>query len=184
MSNPSQVIILVEDEHHRMLIYRYLKKCGLEHHDMRIPPHPLGRGSAERWVLERFALETRKYRGRQARAGTALIVIIDADTHTVEERLSQLGQALRDGGERSIRKDERIARLVPRRNVETWILCLTGERGVDEDTNYTRERRNWHDLIPPAADMLCQWTQSENLPPGHCVSSLRIGVQELKRLRY
>ena len=184
MSNPSLVIILVEDEHHRMLIYRYLRNCGLKPHDMRIRPHPLGRGSGERWVLERFAAETGEYRSRQARARTALIVMIDADTHTIEERLSQLDQALRGGGERSIAKDERIARLVPRRNVETWILCLNGERDVDEDTDYTGERRNWHDLIPKAAEILCQWTQSKNAPPGHCVSSLRIGVRELKRLRF
>lgn len=183
MSNPSLVIVLVEDQHHRMLIRRYLIERGLKEHAIRIQQSPSGRGSAESWVLNRFVTETRVYRNRQARAGTALIVMIDADNDPVQDRMTRLDQALRDSGEKPVRRGERIARLVPKRNVETWILCLNGEQGVIEDTDYSRERRDWHLLIPPASEMLCQWTQSKNAPPGHCVSSLRIGVRELKRLR-
>jgi hypothetical protein len=183
MSNPSLVIVLVEDERHRMLIRRYLTIRGLRGDQIRIQQSPSGRGNAEGWVRTRFAVETRVYRKRQARAKSALIVMIDADTHTVQERMNQLAQALKDNKEPALGKNERIARLVPMRNVETWILCLNGEQGVVEDMDYTRERRKWHDLIPPASETLCEWTQSKNAPPGHCVSSLRIGVRELKRLR-
>lgn len=94
MSNPSQEIVLVEDEHHEMLTYKFLTLSDLKRHDLRIPPYPGGRGSAEAWVRKRFAAETAQYRNRQTRAETALIVMIDADTHTVDERLSQLDQAL------------------------------------------------------------------------------------------
>jgi hypothetical protein len=166
-----------------MLIRRYLIIWGLRGDQIRIQQSPSGRGNAEGWVRKEFVKEIKVYRIRQAHAKTGLIVMVDADAHTVQERWNQLAQALRDGGEKSIRKDERIARLVPRRNVGTWILCLNGDWGVVEDRDYTRERRNWHDLIPPASETLYQWIQSKNAPPGHCVRSLRIGVQELKHLR-
>lgn len=185
MSNPSLVIVLVEDQHHEMLVYKYLRRSGLEPHDIRIRPYPIGQGSAEGWVLSRFAEETEEYRNRQASKGeTALTVMIDADANTVESRWTQLDQALAKGGEKKISKHERIVRLVPKRNVETWILCLTSERELDEDSNYKRERREWHRLIPTAAEALREWSRARSGPPAYCVSSLRIGIRELKRLSF
>ncbi len=181
MSKPSLVIVLVEDDHHRMLIYRYLIECGWEGHAIRIQQSPSGRGSAESWVQKRFVKETIVYRSRQARALTALTVIIDADTRTVQGRLNQLDQALTDSGQQTVADTERIARLIPKRNVETWILCLN-EQAVDEGTDYTGTRSNWNELIPQAAETLCRWTRSTTEPPNYCVSSLRTGRRELKRL--
>jgi len=181
MSNPSLVIVLAEDKHQRMLVFRYLKKCGLKDHAMRFRQSPAGRGSAENWAQRQFVKETGAYRHRRARARTALIVIIDADARTVQDRLSQLDQALAQSGKQTVGGSEQIARLVPKRNVETWILCLNGQ-AVDEDTDHKRERNDWSELIPPAARTLRHWTRSTNQPPNHCVSSLRTGVQELKRL--
>jgi hypothetical protein len=181
MSNPSLVIVLVEDEHHRMLIVRYLKKRGFKEHAMRIRNSPSGRGSAEDWVRKEFVKETTEYRNRQARAQTALIVMIDADTRTVQDRFNQLDEALRDSGAQAVVESERIARLVPKRNVETWILCLN-EEPVDEENDYTGTRNNWNELIPTACERLCQWIRSQAEPPNPCVSSLRTGVRELKRL--
>ena len=183
MSNPSLVIVLVEDEHHRMLVRRYLTECGLNGHAIRIHQSPSGRGSAEGWVLKRFVAETRVYRNRATRAGIALIVMTDADNQSVLERMAHLDQALVDFGQPKVGKSERIARLIPRRNVETWILCLNDEQGVDEISDYTKQRRNWHELIPPAADVLSQWTRPNAELRSGCVDSLRIGVQELKPLR-
>jgi len=184
VSNPSLVIVLVEDEHHRMLVRRYLTECGLKEHAIRIHQSPSGRGSAEGWVLKRFVEETRVYRNLATRAGTALIAMTDADNHSVQERMTRLDQALVEFGQPKIGKSERIARLVPRRNIETWILCLNDEQDESETTDYTSQSRNWHELIPRAADVLSQWTRPNTELPSRCVDSLRIGVQELKSLRY
>jgi len=181
MSKPSLVIVLLEDDHHRMLIYRYLINCGLKTHEIRLHPSPSGRGSAESWVRRRFAEETKEYRRRQTRARSALIVIIDADTSTVQERLNQLDQALKQSGNQLVAEGEHIARLVPKRNVETWILCLHG-KVVDEETDYSGTRNDWSKLIPEASLTLCGWTRSQAELPEHCVSSLRAGVRELKRV--
>jgi hypothetical protein len=182
MSNPSRVFVLVEDEHHHVLIRRYLIECGFNEHEVRIERSPAGRGSAESWVLKNFAAQTKTYRRRQARAESALIVMIDADNRSVQDRWNQLDQALKDNGEPTVSRDERIARLVPRRNVETWILCLNGQ-DVNETADYSGERRNWNTLIPPAAQTLCQWSRPNAGPPNLCVDSLQAGVQELKPLR-
>ncbi len=182
MSNPSRVFVLAEDERHRSLILRYLIECGLKQHEMRIQLSPAGRGSAENWVLKTFASETRAYRSRQARAESALIVMIDADTRSVQDRWNQLDQALKVNGEPAVSRDERIARLVPKRNVETWILYLNGE-DVNETADYSGERRNWNTLSPHAAEALCQWSRPNAGPPNHCIDSLQLGVRELKPLR-
>lgn len=181
MSKPSQVIVLVEDDHQEMLVYRYLKKRGLR---TRIESSPSGKGSAESWVRKSFAKEVSAYRIRQAKASTALIVVIDADTFTVRDRLNQLDQALRDAGKQRIdAATEQIARLVPKRNVETWILCLN-EQEVDEDTDYKGTRREWNELIPAAAETLFQWTRPKAELPDRCIDSLQAGTRELNRLTF
>ena len=180
MSKPSLVIVVVEDAHHRILAYRYLSERGLGEHQIRIERSPSGKGSAENWVRGRCAKEVSVYRRRQAQ--TALIIVIDADTGTVQDRLRQLDQAFEDGGINAAQAArERIARLIPKRNVETWILCLNGH-GVYEEANYKNTRNDWTDLIPPAAKTLSEWTRRGTALPAHCVDSLQHGIQELKRL--
>jgi hypothetical protein len=111
------------------------------------------------------------------------VVIIDADASTVEGRLRQLDQALTDIDKPVVDTDtERIARLVPKRNVETWVLCLNGHQ-VDEETDY-KKRNDWNKLIPPAAETLYQWTRLQDGPPDYCVDSLRVGIIELRRLAF
>jgi len=184
VSNPSLVIVLLEDEHHRMLVYRYLIKRRLKTHQIRIVPSPSGQGSADAWVRDKFADEVSAYRVRRAKTASALIVVIDADTHTVQERWGQLDQALKDAKRQTVEvANEQIARLVPKRNVETWILCLNGQT-VDEDTDYKKSRDDWTELIPEAAETLFQWTRPKAEPPNYCIDSLQAGIRELNRLTF
>jgi hypothetical protein len=147
---------------------------------MRIERSPAGQGSAENWVRKAFVKEVSIYRRRHAQ--TKLIVIIDADNGTVHNRLKQLDQVLQGAGKDPVdAKIEKIARLVPKRNVETWILGLNAQE-VDEETDYKRSRDDWNELIPPAAETLCEWTRPRIEPPGNCIDSLRHGITELRRL--
>ena len=181
MSKGCLVVVIAEDEHHEMLVRRYLKRHGLEKHEIRIERSPSGQGSAENWVRKRFVIEVSEYRSRHAQ--TKLIVIIDADTHTVHSRIRQLDQALTDSQKPIVDTSaEHVARLVPKRNVETWILCLDGHL-VDEGTDYKRARDDWSDLIPSAAQTLFQWTRPNTQAP-QCIDPLQRGVTELKRLRF
>jgi hypothetical protein len=164
-----------------MLVQKYLKSRGLNAHRMRISISPKARGSAENWVQMKFVEETKAYRMRQPRARTELLVVIDADTSTVQRRFNQLDRALRTDGNEIVSDGERIARLVSKRNVETWILCLNQEN-VDENNDYKTRKRNWSKIISAAGNTLNQWSRMEAGPPPHCISSLRTGVLELKRL--
>src|SRR5271166_3621588 len=157
MSKSSRVyvIVVLEDDRQKMLVSRYLKKRGMGDREMRIERSPSGGGNAEGWVRKMFAKEVQVYRARQAK--TALIVMIDADTHTVQDRWRQLDQALEDGGKQRVDVEhEQIARLVPKRNVETWILCLNGH-AVDEEGDYKKKRDDWNDLIAQATGTLFEW---------------------------
>lgn len=180
MVNPSQVILLVEDRRQQQLISRYLRRLGLWH-ATRAVPVPAGRGSGAQWVLKQFPIEVARYRSRANRAATKLVVFIDADTHTVHARLRQLEQALKEADVPRIEEADQIVRLIPKRNIETWILCLNLER-VDEETDYKRQHRDWAAMIPPAADTLHQWGRPNAAIPPTCVESLRSGIAELKNI--
>ncbi len=185
MARPSLVVALVEDGRHQNLIGEYLKRGGLKLHSMRFVRSPFARGSGEQWVRERFPLEVDAYRSRQARAETGLIVVIDADNRTVQKRFSELDDALRSEKIAPLRaKNERIARVVPRRNVETWLLFLSerSDTQVEEKTDYKQTRKDWDDLNKPSAEKLYRWTRPNAQPPNGCIPSLRVGVGELKRL--
>ncbi len=184
MSKSSRVyvIVVLEDDRHKMLASRYLKKRGMGDREIRIERSPSGEGNAEGWVRKMFVKEVNRYRSRHAK--TALIVVIDADTHTVQDRWRQLDRALEDGGKQRVDVEhEQIARLVPKRNIETWILCLNGQ-AVDQETDYKKTRHDWNDLVPPAAETLFQWTHQKPELPNHCIDSLRVGIGELRLLTF
>jgi hypothetical protein len=182
MSKPSQVILLVEDRRHQQFIRKYLRRLGLEAHAMRFEIAPSGAGSAENWVRERFPLEVVAYRRRQPQ--TRLIVLIDADVLTVQQRIRQLDQALREGDVAAIDENvEHIARLVPKRNIETWILCLN-QQAVDEDIDYKRPRNDWSGLIASGIETLYDWTRPNVAIPPSCVESLQSGIRELRKLPF
>jgi hypothetical protein len=183
MAKPSLVIVLVEDKRQQQLIFRYLRRIGLEVHAMRfLLPYA---GSGEQWVRERLPIELREYRRRSARAETKLIAVIDADNSTLPERLAQLDHKLQENGVEPIRMDaEQVARLVPKRNIETWILCLNGNAVEEGEADYKRKRNDWDSLIQPAANTLYEWSRPKNRIPHHCVPSLRHGVSELRRLDF
>ncbi len=180
MAKPSQIILLVEDSHHRQFVFGYLRRLGFGTHAMRIVESPAGAGSAEQWVRKRFSVEVDACRARQAE--TKLIVLVDADTFTVHERISHLDQALKEAGVPAVSHDsEDIARLVPKRNIETWILCLNGAP-VNEDADYKRTRDNWNEMIRTAAGRLSVWSRPNAALPPSCVESLRMGIRELQRI--
>ena len=182
MANPSRVVILAEDNRQQQLVFRYLRRIGLETHAMRfVLPSS---GSGEQWVREQFPVEVIAYPRRSARTETKLIAVIDADQFTHPERLAHLDQKLRENGVELIRMDvEQVARLIPRRNIETWILCLNAVE-VNEDSDYKGIRNDWTDLIRPAAHRLYDWTRPNTRVPNSCVPSLQHAVAELLLLDF
>ena len=180
MSKPSQVVVLAEDERHQRFVRQYLYRLGRSWHDVRFDDLPAGRGCGEQWVWERYARAVKAYRRRSVRAGTAFIIAIDADRGDVDRRLRQLREALEQAGLAARTDGEAIVHLIPKRSVETWILCLSG-RQVDEITDYSQEG-DVDRLIPSAARTFFEWSRANTTPPAHCVPSLLSAIPEVRRL--
>ena len=178
MSRPSRVFVLAEDERHQRFVYCYLQKLRFLRHEIRSKVAPAGRGSAEQWVREHYPEEVKECRNRSAQ--TALVVIIDSDTGEVHQRHRQFQQALEQTGMDRRANDEKIAHLIPKRNIETWILCLNG-RMVDEESDYSRER-DVDPQIAPAAIAFFEGNRTNLQPPDHWVDSLRLAIPEAVRL--
>jgi hypothetical protein len=173
------VFLLVEDARQANLVRSYLKLCGIGPREIRISISPSGRGSAEGWVRRQFPLEVHECRTRHAQ--TRVIVVVDADVLSVAERMRQFDEALRAAELPPLHESDGVARLVPKRNVETWVLCLNGEL-VHEEEDYKRARNDWDKLIHPAAGTLYGWTRANARLPDDCIASLRVGVEELRGL--
>jgi hypothetical protein len=172
--------VLAEDRHQQTFVRRYLERLQYSSRQIQLEPLPGDRGSGEQWVRLRYAKNVVAYRSRASSAATALVVVIDADTAPVNRRIEQLRHALAEAGTRPARPNEKIAHLVPKRNIETWILCLN-----NSDVNETDDHRHEagiDDQIKPAAEEFFNWSRPNVVPPVHCVPSLRSAIPEVKRL--
>jgi hypothetical protein len=116
------------------------------------------------------------YEVRRRSENVALIVVIDADTHEVSKRRLQLEEQLPSPRE----AHERIVHFIPKRHIETWILCLDGEV-VDEVRNH-RKDHGIEDRIGPAARVFFDWTRPNAPVPSHYIPSLYAAIPEAQRL--
>lgn len=78
--------------------------------------------------------------------------------------------------------NERIIHLIPKRNIETWVLCLTGE-DVDEQSDYKQTKTITHQKVRVAARRLASlYSYHEWLASIKCLPSLLKAWGELERL--
>lgn len=175
-----QVVVLAEDRRQQRFIRYYLKRVYGDTITPRLVELPGGRGSGEQWVREHYALEVQAYRSRSARASTALIVLIDSDRGDLDGRVRQLREALLQAHFAPRADAEKIVHLIPKRNIETWVLCLDGGP-VDEQDDYTREQ-GIDAKIPAAARTFFEWSRPHSSVPPHCVPSLHAAFPEVRRL--
>jgi hypothetical protein len=182
MSKASQIIVLTEDRRQQTFVLRFLERAGYRSDQIRPQPLPAGKGSGEQWVRQRYADNVAAYRIRAARAATALIIAIDADTNEITHRVNQLAQALEEANLPIRTAAEQIVHLIPKRNIETWVLCLNGGE-TDENTDYKNRTGSHTDTqIKPAAIAFFEGSRSRSEPPAHWVNSLRSAVLEARRL--
>jgi hypothetical protein len=185
MSKPTAVIVLCEDRRTLSFTRSYLKKCGI---NREIRPVISPRGSGFTFVVNSFSAQVNAYRLAKARIGAWLIAVVDADTGTVAQRIGEMDRELAQSQEPRVRairiQNEKIARLVPRRNIETWILALNST-SVNETDNYKdtiRTDERWSELIPTSAESLYALTRPNATLPEDLIESLHCGISELRRI--
>jgi hypothetical protein len=107
-------------------------------------------------------VEVKAYRTNKGRVSIGLVVLIDADTGTLEARLNQLASALDEHEEKNRGSNEAIAIFVPKRNIETWIHYLQGET-VNEEDAYAKFENN-EAVCKTAVEDLADRCYSQSLP--------------------
>jgi hypothetical protein len=177
----ANIILVVEDINQENLLRRYLQQLGHHNRNMRPVKLPNGQGSGEQFVRERYASEVRAMRAQVTRTRACLIAMIDADEGSIADRRQQLERVLKDADELPRTPSEPILNLIPKRNVETWILCLNSVP-VDEVNNYRHDPRIDAQSIKQAATRLFSWTRLNFVMPNICVPSLRACELEFRRV--
>ncbi len=130
----ARITVLCEDEAQERFARQVCYKLGYHRREVYAARYPSGRGSGEQWVCERYAVEVRAHRRERTHQNVELLVVVDADTHTVEQRKRRLGEKLGDAGLAPRSNDEPIVIWVPKRCLETWLLWLAERGEVDEET--------------------------------------------------
>ncbi|WP_353930255.1 hypothetical protein WJM97_18455 [Okeanomitos corallinicola TIOX110] len=172
-----QIVILCEDKQQEVFAIHFLQKRGFII-DRNIRTEICPKGAGEQFVREKYAKEVVEYRRQKNKRAGMLIVLIDADKKTVEERLKQLNDALKENSHPQRQIDEAIAVFVPKRNIETWIHYLQDEN-VDEETEYPKFKKQ-SDCKPYIEQLVNQCYQgnlNENAP-----HSLKTACGELQRI--
>ncbi|NEQ76972.1 MAG: hypothetical protein F6K23_30535 [Okeania sp. SIO2C9] len=186
----TKVTILCEDIDQERFIRQYLICRGFL--DRNIIPFPNTKGlkveNNNASILKHYPKILKSYRIKKKSQDIAVIVMIDADDKTIDERIRSLNIAVnKDEGERN--KDmrlpnEKIAIFVPARNIETWFSYING-KDVNEEDDYKNKTLNTTERITLAKTSaeklaldICPQGLDENTP-----ASLHHACNELQRLQ-
>ena len=172
------VVILSEDIQSECFIRRFLNRRGWDRRQIRAETLPRGQGSGEQWVREKFISELKAYRSRSSRAATCLIVASDADDKTVDERIQTFRNMCAEAGVGFRNEGERVAFIIPRRNIETWLAYLRGEavNEIDRYPKYGFESECRDQVV--RLDEMCRQQRLAPPPP----PSLESACNEFKRI--
>jgi len=174
MTRRVRLVVVAEDRQTEMFLRRVLYGLGFTGRDLTFRTAPKGMQAADRWVLQMHGAEAKKLRANaHAQPNTGMVTCIDADHHAVADRQAQLDAAMDAARE----PEERMAWLVPKQNIETWLRVLGGAE-ADEVTDY---KRRGHEPMPcdgEAAAFLKANPEQQALLP-----SLRMARGEVERVR-
>ncbi len=173
-----QIVILCEDRQQEVFARSFLKKRGFTGR-FKANICPAGSQSGEQYVRTHYPEEVKAYRQNRNRVSIGLVVLIDADTGTLEARLNELASVLDEDAQEKRQSNEAIAIFVPKRNIETWIHYLQGET-VNEEDAYAKFEKN-EAACKTAVENLADRCYSQSLPED-APRSLQAACGELQRL--
>jgi hypothetical protein len=128
-----RVIIVSEDIQQSCFVRRFLIENGIERRKIREKISPAGCGAGSAYVLREYPKELKIYRSKSYDSSIRLVICIDADKNTVLERKKQLDDECTKHSMEARREEDKIAFVIPRRNIETWLAYLRGENFNEED---------------------------------------------------
>jgi hypothetical protein len=171
----SMFYVLGEDPAHRSFIRAWLSANNVHHRRVYSIDPPAGKSGGIQFVLTRCkdTIKDALHRDR-SKAKTRVVLAIDADDGTVEERLAEVKRELAD-----ISEEERqavICFLIPKRHIETWVHALgSTDPRVNERDNY---KDKTIDEVRAAARRLARLPSAPLEPP-----SLALAFEQLQHLK-
>jgi hypothetical protein len=127
-------------------------------------------GGNVHWVLREFPRQFKACRQRHTQAKTLLIVVIDADDSTTDERCRQLNIALQHDGLEPVGPSDPVSVLIPKRHIETWIRAATV--GDANETDSFKAPSPTREQVRDAALRILEWARKHPPPDDSCVPSL------------
>jgi len=168
MKRKARLVVLCEDKQQEVCARHFLRRCGFHPRKTEFVTCPKGKQSGEQFVRENYPSEVRACRSRKNHLSIGLAVIIDADKKTVDQRLRELEESLANDCQPIRQSGENIAIFVPKRNIETWIHYLMGDK-VDEETVYSKFQKEG-DCKPYIKELAehCQTDKLSDAPLSLC----------------
>ena len=186
-----EVTILCEDIDQERFIREYLICRGLDDRKIKDFGNPKGRDikNNNALILKHYPELIQSYRSRNYR-NIAVVVMIDADEDSLDDRMRSLNIAL-DETAGNLNKDprrpnEKVAIFVPARNMETWFYYIMEGQECDETTDYKDKKMSAKERIE-LAKSAAQKLAREICPQGAdriTLPSLRYACTELQRLQF
>lgn len=165
MSGKAKISLLCEDLQQACFVRRFLLNRGWSRYDIR--ESRTGIGSGEQRVRKEYPQMLKAYRSKANHLHNGLIVAIDADTNSVDDRIRSLDAACKAEDVPTRQNGERVMYVVSKRNIETWLAYLRGEP-VDEETDRKRFKHHSESECYPQVDKLdemCKKGRLEGDPP-------------------
>jgi hypothetical protein len=188
-----EVTILCEDIDQERFIREYLICCGLDDRKIKDFGNPKGKTikNNNALILKHYPELIKSYRSRNYR-NIAVVVMIDADEDSLDDRMRSLNIAL-DETAGNLNKDprlsnEKIAIFVPARNIETWFYYINSDlsgQECNEITDYKDKKMTAKERIE-LAKKSARILALEICPQGVDripLPSLRYACRELQRLQ-
>jgi hypothetical protein len=106
------------------------------------------------------------------KAKTLLIVLVDADKDSVDDRRRQMVARVQAAELAEFRDNDPVVLLIPKRHIETWLRALLGESVSEED-----DCKAWQapdrETYRLAAQTLYEWSRPNAVAGPTCVDSLQ-----------
>ncbi len=167
-------VVLCEDAQMKSFVVSFLRCNKIDPRRIIVRNYPCGEGCGEAFVRKEYLREVKLLRTMNY-IRSVLVVCTDADSKTVDQRMSTLDDEISVEIKRWKREDEPIILFIPKRQIETWIRFLNGET-VDEEMRFIHSGKPVS--CKKEAEQFALFCQSElEIDTGN-ISSLSIAKEE------
>lgn len=172
----TEIVILCEDFQHFIFAKTFLEECGIDSRRIRLVLLPK-KGAGESFVKREYPREVKSFRQFSSKKHIGLVVMMDADSGSVQEHFVQLDRSLRARNLEARSPKERIGIFIPKWHIETWIMFLEG-KDVDEKIKYPHYKDE-----TACKPLVRELARNRHQPlPDNAPESLKMACRELPRI--